>query len=59
MEIDAHQDAREAGLTIYQSLEKQAAGVKPGESGLLALDWWNGNRSVLVDADLNDSVVAK
>ena len=24
----------------------------PGESGLLALDWWNGNRSVLVDADL-------
>ncbi|HEX9018002.1 MAG TPA: FGGY-family carbohydrate kinase, partial [Anaerolineaceae bacterium] len=25
---------------------------KPGESGLLALDWWNGNRSVLVDVDL-------
>lgn len=24
----------------------------PGESGLLALDWWNGNRSTLVDADL-------
>ena len=26
--------------------------LEPGESGLLALDWWNGNRSVLVDADL-------
>ena len=26
--------------------------MKPGESGLLALDWWNGNRSVLVDVDL-------
>ena len=25
---------------------------KPGEHGLLALDWWNGNRSVLVDVDL-------
>jgi L-ribulokinase len=25
----------------------------PGQSGLLALDWWNGNRSVLVDADLS------
>ncbi|WP_036715995.1 FGGY-family carbohydrate kinase, partial [Paenibacillus darwinianus] len=25
---------------------------KPGQSGLLALDWWNGNRSVLVDTDL-------
>ncbi len=26
--------------------------MKPGETGLLALDWWNGNRSVLVDVDL-------
>ena len=26
--------------------------LKPGQSGLLALDWWNGNRSVLVDVDL-------
>ena len=25
---------------------------KPGEHGLLALDWWNGNRSILVDVDL-------
>ena len=23
-----------------------------GESGLIALDWWNGNRSVLLDNDL-------
>ena len=29
----------------------------PGESGLLALDWWNGNRSVLVDADLSGLLV--
>ena len=27
------------------------------ESGLLALDWWNGNRSVLVDADLRGLIV--
>jgi L-ribulokinase len=53
----AHQEARKAGLTIYQSLEKHAAGVKPGESGLLALDWWNGNRSVLVDADLSGLLI--
>ena len=26
--------------------------MRPGQSGLVALDWWNGNRSVLVDADL-------
>jgi len=26
--------------------------LRPGQSGLIALDWWNGNRSVLVDVDL-------
>jgi L-ribulokinase len=30
----------------------KAAKLKPGQSGLVALDWWNGNRSVLMDADL-------
>ena len=29
----------------------------PGQSGVLALDWWNGNRSVLVDADLRGLLV--
>jgi len=45
-------EAQKAGLNLHQYLEKRAAVLKPGESGLLALDWWNGNRSVLVDADL-------
>src|SRR5207302_8565946 len=40
------------GLSIHQFLEAKAALLKPGESGLLALDWWNGNRSILVDIDL-------
>lgn len=39
-------------LTLHQLLEQKAAQLRPGESGLLALDWWNGNRSVLVDVDL-------
>ena len=38
-------------------LEQEAARLRPGESGLLALDWWNGNRSVLVDADLRGLLV--
>src|SRR5262245_55577164 len=29
----------------------------PGQTGLLALDWWNGNRSVLVDADLTGLLI--
>ncbi len=40
------------GINIHQLLEEKAAALKPGENGLLALDWWNGNRSVLVDVDL-------
>ena len=46
------QEAKERGLDIHQLLEEKAAQLKPGESGLLALDWWNGNRSVLVDVGL-------
>jgi len=44
--------ASEKGLTVHELLEMMAAKQKPGEHGLLALDWWNGNRSVLVDVDL-------
>jgi L-ribulokinase len=45
-------EAQKRGIDIHQLLEEKAAKLKPGESGLLALDWWNGNRSVLVDVDL-------
>jgi L-ribulokinase len=45
-------EARQKGLNIHELLEGKAAAQKPGESGLIALDWWNGNRSVLVDVDL-------
>ena len=45
-------EAKARGLTIHALLEEKAAAYRPGQSGLLALDWWNGNRSVLVDVDL-------
>jgi L-ribulokinase len=44
--------AREAGKSVHTYLTEKAQALRPGESGLLALDWWNGNRSVLVDVDL-------
>jgi L-ribulokinase len=50
-------EASERGLGIHQLLEEKAARLRPGESGLLALDWWNGNRSVLVDAALGGLLV--
>jgi L-ribulokinase len=36
----------------HASLEREAERIQPGETGLLALDWWNGNRTILADADL-------
>jgi L-ribulokinase len=37
---------------LHAELTEQAAGLAPGQSGLLALDWNNGNRTILVDARL-------
>lgn len=39
-------------VNVHEWLEARAATYKPGQTGLLALDWWNGNRSVLVDTNL-------
>ncbi len=39
-------------LGSHDELTKGAAKLKPGESGLLALDWNNGNRTILVDQRL-------
>jgi L-ribulokinase len=38
--------------SLHAKLTQQAARMKPGESGLLALDWNNGNRTILVDQRL-------
>jgi L-ribulokinase len=46
-------EAQDRQVDLYQVVEEKAARLRPGESGLLALDWWNGNRSVLVDVDLS------
>jgi len=45
--------ARHDGIGVHAALEREAAQLRPGEAGLVALDWWNGNRSVLVDVDLS------
>lgn len=44
-------------MNIHQWLEVQASKYQPGETGLIALDWWNGNRSVLVDTELSGLIV--
>ena len=44
--------AKAEGMDIHEYLSERAGRLAAGESGLIALDWWNGNRSVLVDVDL-------
>ena len=46
-------EAEARGMDAHQILTEKAAALKSGESGLLALDWWNGNRSVLNDGALS------
>lgn len=52
-----HRQAEAAGKNIHQWLEERASAYRPGETGLLALDWMNGNRSVLVDTELSGLVL--
>lgn len=46
------EEAALKGIGIHQLLTEKAARQRVGESGLIALDWWNGNRSTLVDTNL-------
>jgi len=43
----------------HEKLSAHAAQLKPGESGLVALDWNNGNRTILVDPLLTGLIVGQ
>lgn len=51
------EEAKNRGFSIHKLLREKASALKVGESGLVALDWWNGNRSVLVDVDLTGLII--
>jgi L-ribulokinase len=44
---------------LHVTLSREAAALKPGESGLLALDWNNGNRTILVDTRLTGLILGQ
>ncbi|MBQ8340489.1 MAG: ribulokinase [Clostridia bacterium] len=50
---DYVKEAAERGIPMLKLLIEKAAAKKPGEAGVIALNWWNGNRSTLVDSDLS------
>ncbi len=43
----------------HEALTEKAAKLKPGQSGLLALDWNNGNRTILVDQRLTGLLIGQ
>ncbi len=43
----------------HVALTRKAAELKPGQSGLLALDWNNGNRTILVDQRLTGLLIGQ
>jgi len=49
--------ARQKGISVQQYLTELAAPLAPGETGLLALDWFNGNRSILGNSRLSAMVL--
>ena len=49
--------AREAGKSILDYLMDRAFEQQIGEHGLVALDWFNGNRSILSDARLSGGII--
>jgi len=42
---------------VFDLLSRKAELLTPGESGLLAMNWWNGNRSILVDGSLTGVIM--
>lgn len=45
-------EANRRHVSVYEYLESLAVQLRPGQNGLIALDWWNGNRSILGDLEL-------
>ncbi len=51
-----HQEAAARNIDLHRLLREKAKDMAVGESGLLTLDWWNGNRSVLVNSKLTGAI---
>ena len=54
---ECFQAAAAAGMSLHEYLENEAAKQAAGAHGLIALDWWNGNRSTLDDASLSGLLI--
>ncbi|MFA9464127.1 MAG: ribulokinase [Velocimicrobium sp.] len=51
------QNAERKEVDIHQLLSELAMNIQPGSSGLLALDWWNGNKTPFINAELSGTII--
>lgn len=51
------EEARKKGISLHQLMNEKAAALQPGANGLIALDWFNGNRCVLGDSKLSGMIL--
>ena len=49
----------ESDQSLFEEYTQQASALSPGESGLLALDWHSGNRTILVDHLLTGMIIGQ
>ena len=49
--------ADQQGMDLHSWLTRKAEKLSPGGHGLLALDWWNGNKTPYVDGRLSGVLV--
>ena len=52
-----HEEAQKLGISDIQYLSDKAAKKAPGESGVIALNWFNGNRNPLTDYSLSGAFI--
>ena len=52
-----HREAAEKGGNLHTLLTEKAETLRPGENRLIALDWWNGNRSILKNDGLTGLIL--
>lgn len=52
-----HLEAKKRGQNVHAYLQELAGSRRAGDHGLLALDWWGGNRSILVDPEVTGLLI--
>ncbi len=54
---ECYKEASKRNISPHTVMDEKVKKLKPGQNGLIALDWWNGNRSMLNNSKLSGMLV--